>query len=81
MVIRQEIAKKVEDFLVAKFHPAFILIFGSYAKGINHEKNDLDIAFQCKDDFLPALRSYVKLNEVRNPILDRIKEERFVYGE
>ncbi|MFD1065130.1 type VII toxin-antitoxin system MntA family adenylyltransferase antitoxin [Oceanobacillus locisalsi] len=135
--MRQEIAKTVEYFLVAKFHPAFILIFGSYAKGTNHEKSDLDIAFQCKDDFpkaydvfmaaqeladilkidvdlihlkdastvfqaqiystalliytndrndfnqqrMTALSSYVKLNEARKPILDRIKEERSVYGE
>ncbi|WP_077604512.1 type VII toxin-antitoxin system MntA family adenylyltransferase antitoxin [Oceanobacillus sojae] len=127
----------VEDFLVAKFSPSFILIFGSYAKATNHKESDLDIAFQCKNgspsaynifmaaqeladvlnidvdlihlkdastvfqaqiydsgiliytddkDYfyqqrMTALSSYVKLNEARQPILEKIKDGRSVYGE
>lgn len=135
--MRQEMVKIVQDFLVAKFSPSFILIFGSYAKGTNHKESDLDIAFQCKNDSpsaynifmaaqeladllkievdlihlkeastvfqaqiyysglliytddkdyfyqmrMTALSSYVKLNEARQPILEKIKEGGSVYGE
>ncbi|GIO23284.1 nucleotidyltransferase domain-containing protein [Oceanobacillus sp. J11TS1] len=135
--MQQELVKQIEDFLVAKFNPTFILIFGSFAKGTHHKESDLDIAFQCKNaspsaydifiaaqeladivkinvdlihlkdastvfqaqiyssalliytqdkDYfyqqrMTALSSYVKLNEERQTILEKIREEGSVYGE
>lgn len=31
--------------IVKELHPAFILLFGSFAKGTNHECSDIDLAY------------------------------------
>ncbi|WP_286171696.1 nucleotidyltransferase domain-containing protein [Gracilibacillus phocaeensis] len=43
-----ELQQQVQDFLVPTLHPAFILLFGSYAKGNQRSDSDLDMAFLCK---------------------------------
>ena len=40
-----EIFQQVRAFITEKLDPAFIIIFGSYAKGTTHSESDIDVAF------------------------------------
>ena len=43
--MRQEWKRAVIDLLNEKLNPAYILVFGSYAKGTAREDSDLDLAY------------------------------------
>ena len=40
-----EIFQQVREFINEKLNPDFIIIFGSYAKGIIHSESDIDVAY------------------------------------
>ncbi|RKD25614.1 DNA polymerase subunit beta [Ammoniphilus oxalaticus] len=40
---------KIEEFLVQKLNPDYIIVFGSYAKGFAHQESDIDLAFYTRD--------------------------------
>lgn len=44
-MLATHLEKLITDTIVKKISPAFILLFGSYAKGTNHRESDIDIAF------------------------------------
>ena len=53
--MKTEMFQKIQDFLISKFNPAYIIVFGSYANNLNHKDSDIDIAFyQSK----PSLTTY-----------------------
>jgi uncharacterized protein len=39
------IFQRIQDFLIDKLNPSYIIVFGSYAKNSNHKESDIDIAF------------------------------------
>lgn len=43
--MKAEIVQAIKDFLIEKLDPVFIIVFGSYAKGIENEHSDIDIAY------------------------------------
>lgn len=135
--MHDEIFHKVREFSIEKLKPDFIIIFGSYAKGITHNESDIDVAFYREDKVFSAYElfiiaqqladiigievdlvdlkeastvfatqifstgeviysknenlrmelhmrtysMYAKLNEERQPIIDKIIETGSVYGE
>ncbi len=135
--MHDEIFHKVREFSIEKLKPDFIIIFGSYAKGITHNESDIDVAIYREDKVFSAYElfmfaqqladiigievdlvdlkeastvfatqifstgeviysknenlrmelhmrtysMYAKLNEERQPIIDKIIETGSVYGE
>lgn len=43
-----EMSGTIQEFLLSKVNPSFIIVFGSYAKNTAHEKSDIDIAYYSK---------------------------------
>ncbi|MDN4075307.1 type VII toxin-antitoxin system MntA family adenylyltransferase antitoxin [Fictibacillus terranigra] len=43
----------IQDFLITKIDPTYIIIFGSYAKDSIHKESDIDIAFHSQKNFTP----------------------------
>ncbi|SDN46509.1 Predicted nucleotidyltransferase [Fictibacillus solisalsi] len=41
----------IQEFLITKINPTFIIIFGSYAKDSVHKESDIDIAFHSQKNF------------------------------
>jgi uncharacterized protein len=39
----------IREFLLNKMEISFIIVFGSYAKGLTHANSDIDIAFYSED--------------------------------
>ena len=44
-MLTQEIKKLLIDKLKEELNPAFIILFGSFAKGTNHAASDIDLAY------------------------------------
>lgn len=44
-MLAEEVKKKLIDRIVQEINPAFIMLFGSFAKGTNHAESDIDLAF------------------------------------
>jgi predicted nucleotidyltransferase len=135
MFLSENEIKIIVDYMVKKFNPVFIYLFGSYAKGKARVDSDIDLAFYvsqevdafvlfeaagelgylvkrdvqlinikeastvftaqivgtrqdlyCVDQHemerfnMIALKKYAKLNEERQVILDRVKEDGKIYG-
>jgi len=66
--MNEELFRKVREYLVGKFNPSFIMIFGSYAKGTNRHNSDIDIAFFCRGGPLPAYETFMAAQELANLI-------------
>lgn len=47
--MHDKIFQQVRTFIVEKLDPAFIIVFGSYAKGTTHSESDIDVAFYCEN--------------------------------
>lgn len=45
--MHDEIFRQVREFINEKLNPDFIIIFGSYAKGVIHSESDIDVAYYC----------------------------------
>ncbi|MEG0261022.1 MAG: nucleotidyltransferase domain-containing protein [Lysinibacillus sp.] len=50
-MISKQLGSTIKEVLQELVDPSFILIFGSYAKGIAGEDSDLDIAYFSKTTF------------------------------
>lgn len=50
-MMKTEIYQKIQDFLINNLNPAYIIVFGSYAKGTSHRDSDIDVAFFCENSF------------------------------
>jgi predicted nucleotidyltransferase len=73
-----EIAKKYIDFVKDQFDIQSVILFGSYAKGTNHEDSDIDIAIVLKhvDDIIDT---QIELMKLRRRIDLRIEPHPFNY--
>ncbi|MCK6259513.1 nucleotidyltransferase domain-containing protein [Fictibacillus sp. KIGAM418] len=49
--MKPDMFQTIQDFLIAKIDPTFIIIFGSYAKDSVHKESDIDIAFHSQKKF------------------------------
>ncbi|AZB42050.1 nucleotidyltransferase domain-containing protein [Bacillus sp. FJAT-42376] len=47
--MEEQTVRQIEEFLRKEIDPAFIIIFGSFAKGSVHKDSDLDIAFYSEE--------------------------------
>ena len=47
--MKTEMFQQIQDFLIKKVNPLFIIVFGSYATGKTHKNSDIDIAFYSDD--------------------------------
>jgi uncharacterized protein len=45
--MKTETFQVIQEFLISKINPSFIIVFGSYAKNNTHTDSDIDIAFYC----------------------------------
>ena len=57
--MKTEMFKKIQDFLVSKLNPSYIIVFGSYAKGSNHKDSDIDVAFFSEDSSYTAYEVFL----------------------
>ncbi|WP_066186198.1 MULTISPECIES: type VII toxin-antitoxin system MntA family adenylyltransferase antitoxin [Gracilibacillus] len=57
--VKEQLIEKLEQEL----NPAFILLFGSFAKGTNHEKSDIDLAY-FSDKKLSSYERFILTNEL-----------------
>ncbi len=44
-MLNDEIQKQIIEQLKQKLNPSFIILFGSFAKGITNENSDVDLAY------------------------------------
>lgn len=44
-MLEQEMQKQIINHLQSEVDPAFIILFGSYAKGTNRQESDIDLAY------------------------------------
>ena len=54
-MMKTEMFRKIQDFLISKINPSYIIVFGSYANNSTHKDSDIDIAFYQSE---PALTTY-----------------------
>ncbi|MBM7634182.1 type VII toxin-antitoxin system MntA family adenylyltransferase antitoxin [Geomicrobium sediminis] len=43
----------IKKHLIGQLNPAYIILFGSFAKNTNHEESDIDLAFYPKEGSVP----------------------------
>ena len=53
----------IQDFLTNKVKPSFIIVFGSYAKGVSRQNSDIDIAFYSEDTVLSSYDLFIIAQE------------------
>jgi len=44
-MLHEKVRNLLVETIVQKLQPSFILLFGSFAKGIEHAKGDIDLAY------------------------------------
>ena len=54
----------IRDFLTNKVKPSFIIVFGSYAKGLSRRNSDIDIAFYSEDTVLSSYDLFIIAQEL-----------------
>ena len=54
----------IREFLTNKVKPSFIIVFGSYAKGLSHRNSDIDIAFYSEDTILSSYDLFIIAQEL-----------------
>ena len=62
--MKTEMFQKIQDFLISKLDPAFIIVFGSYAKGTKHKDSDIDVAFYSQDSSLSTYEIFILAQEL-----------------
>jgi len=63
MKLSDECKKKIVDFLIEKFKPKFIYLFGSFAKGEGRKDSDIDLAIYT-DEVIKPYDLFVAANEL-----------------
>lgn len=46
-MLREELKERLIQEIVKELKPAFVLLYGSFAKGTDHEHSDIDLAYFC----------------------------------
>ncbi|WP_203245919.1 type VII toxin-antitoxin system MntA family adenylyltransferase antitoxin [Sporosarcina beigongshangi] len=57
--MHDEIFQQARTFITEHLDPAFIIVFGSYAKGTTHSESDIDIAFYREDKSFSAYELFM----------------------
>ncbi|MFF2501114.1 nucleotidyltransferase domain-containing protein [Peribacillus sp. NPDC058075] len=47
--MKTEMFQSIQEFLIDKIDPSFIIVFGSYSKNTTHSDSDIDVAFYSQD--------------------------------
>ncbi|MES1042574.1 type VII toxin-antitoxin system MntA family adenylyltransferase antitoxin [Peribacillus simplex] len=47
--MKTEMFQSIQEFLIDKIDPSFIIVFGSYSKKTTHRDSDIDVAFYSQD--------------------------------
>lgn len=63
MYLSKESKNKIVDYLKEQFHPTFIYIFGSFARGEGREDSDIDIAIYTPEK-ISAYNLFLAANEL-----------------
>ncbi len=56
--------QKIQDFLLSKVNPSFIIVFGSYAKRSTHKESDIDVAFYSEEQLLTSYEIFLFAQEL-----------------
>lgn len=59
-----EMFQTIQDTLIKKIDPVFIIIFGSYAKKSTHKDSDIDIAFYSENQMLTTYEVFQLAQEL-----------------
>lgn len=62
--MKTEVIRVVQEFLIRKMDPVFIIVFGSYAKNSTHKDSDIDIAFYSPDLTLSSYAVFILAQEL-----------------
>lgn len=62
--MKTEMFQKIQDFLISKLNPTFIIVFGSYAKDTTHKDSDIDLAFYSQDSSLSTYEIFLIAQEL-----------------
>ncbi len=54
----------IQDFLVSKINPCFIIVFGSYAKGTANKNSDIDVAVFLEDTQITSYDLFIIAQEL-----------------
>lgn len=69
--MKSEMFQTIQDFLISKIHPTFIIIFGSYAKHSTHKDSDIDVAFYSEDQSITTYDIF----QLAQELADQLKIE------
>lgn len=69
--MQTEMFQSIQEFLIRKVDPSFIIIFGSYAKNTTHKDSDMDVAFYSQD----SSHSTYELFLLAQELADLLKKE------
>ncbi|WP_141432269.1 type VII toxin-antitoxin system MntA family adenylyltransferase antitoxin [Bacillus sp. 03113] len=58
------IYKKITEFLTDKINPSYIIVFGSFAKGSQHQESDIDVAFYSKETSISSYDLFMLAQEL-----------------
>ena len=78
--MKTEIVQTIQDFLINKMNPAFIIVFGSYAKGTTHPNSDIDVAFFSEDAQFTSYDLFLMAQELADILKMEVDLVRFKYG-
>lgn len=62
--MKEDMFQQIQDFLVNKLNPAFIIVFGSYAKNSTHKDSDIDVAFFSEERSLTTYEIFQLAQEL-----------------
>ena len=62
--MKTETFQTIQNFLINKINPTFIIVFGSYAKGTTHQNSDIDVAFFSEDSRLTSYDIFLIAQEL-----------------
>lgn len=69
--MKSEMFQTIQDFLISKIHPTFIIIFGSYAKHSTHKDSDIDVAFYSENQSITTYDIF----QLAQELADQLKIE------
>ncbi|MFJ5624763.1 nucleotidyltransferase domain-containing protein [Peribacillus loiseleuriae] len=62
--MKTEMFQQIQEFLIAKYKPTFIIVFGSYAKNTTHKESDIDVAFYSPESKLTTYEVFLAAQEL-----------------
>jgi uncharacterized protein len=62
--VHENMLFQIKKFLVEKIDPAFIIVFGSFAKQSTHQNSDIDIAFYSTDKNMTIYEIFLLAQEL-----------------